>query len=45
MKLTKGQDKQVVNMQCSNTTRQHKGASRLMARKYDNEKIFLIKLK
>ena len=33
MKPAKGQDKQVVNMQCSNKTRQHKGASRVIARK------------
>ena len=33
MKLTKGQDKQVANMQCSSTTQQHQGASRVIARK------------
>ena len=33
MKPAKGQDKQVANMQCSNTTQQHQGASRVIARK------------
>ena len=37
MKPAKGQDKQVANMQCNNTTQQHKGASRVMSRKNDSE--------
>ena len=38
MKLAKGQDKQVANMQCSNTTQQHQGASRVIAKKIIVEK-------
>ena len=37
MKPDKVQDKQVVNMQCSNTTRQHKGASRVNGQNNDSE--------
>ena len=33
MKPAKGQDKQVVNMQRSNATEEHQGASRVIARK------------
>ena len=33
MKLAKGQDKKVANMQCNNTTQRHQGASRVIARK------------
>ena len=33
MKPAKGQDKKVANIQCSNTTQQHQGASRVIARK------------
>ena len=37
MKPAKGQDKQVVNIQCSNTTQQHMGASRVNGQKNDSE--------
>ena len=33
MNPAKGQDKKLANMQCSSTTQQHQGASRVIARK------------